>query len=659
VILDRIVLKNFGVYAGRQELVLTPPSSDQPVVLVGAMNGAGKTTLLDALQLAFYGPAASCSGRGKLAYRDYLAEMIHRGVEQSEGAGIEVHFRRTVEGRMQNISIARSWRDAGRGVEEFVSASRNDEPDAILGEHWAEYIENYLPVRLASLFFFDGEQITTMAEDEHAAGLLETGLHALLGLDLVERLHADLDVLARRKQTAAAGTEAGQRLGAFEDEAKKAELVHREAKQESAFLRAHLLHLQNVELKEALYRFRKEGGDLFERREAFAAERAEAAKNLHECESDLRTLAAGPAPLLLIEDLLTETADQAVREVEAERNRVLADAESERDRRVLADLKRKRVAAVTLEMIDRVLAEHRPERDTKTIVILQPTAEFMDDLRRVRESDLPTARKRADELLRTVEGARERLARLDERLSAVPAADAIAKSQAAILDVEQRISETETKLRIAEEKERTARVESEQRERAYKQALTAAAEAGTGHEDNRRILTRIPKVQATLTALREKVIARRIRTFERLIFESFQLLLRKRALVTGLRIDPSDYRIELAGADGKPLPFRRLSAGERQLLATAILWGLAKASGRPVPTIIDTPLGRLDSSHRGHLVERYFPAASHQVMLLSTDKEIEADYYVKLRPFIGREYLLVGDEAKQMTTIREGYFNSP
>jgi DNA sulfur modification protein DndD len=54
------------------------------------------------------------------------------------------------------------------------------------------------------------------------------------------------------------------------------------------------------------------------------------------------------------------------------------------------------------------------------------------------------------------------------------------------------------------------------------------------------------------------------------------------------------------------------------------LRGLAKASGRPLPTIIDTPLGRLDSTRRRHLLERYFPVASHQVILLSTDEEIDA-----------------------------------
>ena len=72
--------------------------------------------------------------------------------------------------------------------------------------------------------------------------------------------------------------------------------------------------------------------------------------------------------------------------------------------------------------------------------------------------------------------------------------------------------------------------------------------------------------------------------------------------------------------------------------------------------IVDTPLGRLDTKHRMHLVERYFPFASHQVILLSTDEEITGEYLEALRPKIGRCYRLVHDDATRCTKVELGYF---
>jgi len=102
-----------------------------------------------------------------------------------------------------------------------------------------------------------------------------------------------------------------------------------------------------------------------------------------------------------------------------------------------------------------------------------------------------------------------------------------------------------------------------------------------------------------------------------------------------------------------------LSEGEKQIFAVSVLWGLSRASARPLPAIIDTPMARLDAEHRNHLVARYFPHASHQVIVLSTDTEIERRYFAELQPHLARAYHLNYDEAERCTVAEEGYFWSP
>ena len=149
---------------------------------------------------------------------------------------------------------------------------------------------------------------------------------------------------------------------------------------------------------------------------------------------------------------------------------------------------------------------------------------------------------------------------------------------------------------------------------------------------------------------------RKIARLSDLVTTSFRYLLRKQQLVERVVIDPTDFTITLVDQSGAVLPKERLSEGEKQIFAISVLWGLSQASARPLPAIIDTPMGRLDSEHRNQLVERYFPHASHQVIILSTDTEIEVNYFEQLQPSVARAYHLNYDEAGRMTNVEEGYF---
>src|SRR5262249_47167423 len=140
------------------------------------------------------------------------------------------------------------------------------------------------------------------------------------------------------------------------------------------------------------------------------------------------------------------------------------------------------------------------------------------------------------------------------------------------------------------------------------------------------------------------------------IAECFNRLCRKREAIQRVKIDQRDFSISLQNKQGAALPKSRLSAGEKQIFAIATLWALARTSGRPLPLVIDTPLGRLDTAHRRLLVDYYFPVASHQVIVLSTDTEVDQTYFAGLQRSVSRSYQLVFDSADRSTSIQEGYF---
>ena len=106
----------------------------------------------------------------------------------------------------------------------------------------------------------------------------------------------------------------------------------------------------------------------------------------------------------------------------------------------------------------------------------------------------------------------------------------------------------------------------------------------------------------------------------------------------------------------KKIELGRLSKGERQIFILALYWAIIEISGQNIPFVIDTPYARIDANHRREISEKFFPNISNQVIILSTDEEINEEYYKIVKPYISKEYLLINDENENRTTIENNYF---
>jgi DNA sulfur modification protein DndD len=131
---------------------------------------------------------------------------------------------------------------------------------------------------------------------------------------------------------------------------------------------------------------------------------------------------------------------------------------------------------------------------------------------------------------------------------------------------------------------------------------------------------------------------------------------RKDDMDLSIKIEPSNFNVELVSDNGQLIDKKRLSAGEKQIYALAILEALGKASGRKLPFIIDTPLGRLDSKHRQKIVKEFFPKVNDQVIILSTDTEVDEAFFRDLEPHISKSYELKYDSSSGSSSVLSGYF---
>jgi DNA sulfur modification protein DndD len=663
IILTELILHNFGPYQGQHTINLTP-NNEQPIILFGGMNGDGKTTLMDAIRLALYGQRAHCSTRNNLSYSDFLSQCVNRQTDD-EPTRIELAFQQTLNNAPQptEFRIHRTWNRHPKNGRDTLEIHKDGIPDSALTKAWDERIEDLLPLGISNLFLFDGEQVKELAEQDKLPPLVIGAMRSLLGLELPDRLSTDLDVLISRKRKASANHQDRQKLEEIETRLESLNQEKRTAKQKLAAIQPRLEAAQD-KLNQAEEAFLTKGGKI-------AAEQTQHETQLQRLQEEaethrqaLRDLAAEILPLAMIQPLLQQAQSQAQQEVQHQQQQAARDLILTRDRRLLEYLPTLKLKPTQIKQIQAFLADEQQALTQSQIdAWLGANADCVQQLASVLTYGLPNP----------IQQAKERVQQLQDCQTEIDATEcylATAASPEAYARLKQQFQQAQTEVvRLSTDCEQAHR-ELEQIKQAIartKQELVEYSAVAIEQQTTQHILKAAAKAQNTLKEFKKRLKLRKLNQLETLVTECFLYLLHKPNLVHRIQIDTETFCLSLFDDEGQPLPKHRLSAGEKQLLAISLLWGLARASGRQLPVAIDTPLGRLDSSHRSNLVDRYFPQASHQVILLSTDTEIREEEVKRLRDngamssagtrsVIAREYLLEYDTEQRFTHIKPGYF---
>lgn len=660
-ILEELRLNNFCLFRGSQVVDLSPGqrgATRKPIVLFGGMNGGGKTTVFDAIQLALYGSRAKCSKRVGRSYDDFLRDSINTSTRPEDGAGVALAFRITTNGEAHRYEVRREWRVQDGKVKEDLVVLRDGTPDHSAARQWSQLVEELIPIEIAQIFFFDGEKIRALAEDATSSETLGTAIRALLGLDIVERLIADASVLQARLTKLAGDPEERAVVEGLERVRDACRVEVERVVAERASLQNHWLRAE-VAKKAAEERFALVGGKHWEERQAREKRLAEVAQLGKEISSQLESLAASELPLVLVTNLLEGVARQDAQERASVKASFVSDLLEERDETVLKKLKAEsEFPKDVLGLVAALLADDRKARSPRSAV--ERRLSFSDathaQLGHIRETRLRELQEEAAKLLDRLQQATKEKEDIERLLAATPNDADVGKVVTELKAATEEFARLDEQAKALDADVAARRAELSAAEEKLVGVLQKDLHGKFEQEDSAKMAELAGRSREIMKEFLRRATEKKIDRLSEYITDGFRFLLRKGTLVERIQIDPSTFAVTLYERGGKPLSRDRLSEGEKQIFAISMLWGLARASSRPLPAVIDTPMARLDSAHRTHLVERYFPQASHQVIVLSTDTEVDQEYYDMLRPAIARTYHLNYDELEGRTVAEEGYF---
>lgn len=643
--LERLRLTNWKAFE-RADIVLPYAGPDRPVVVVGGANGFGKSSILEAFALGLFGRRAisdvgfltqAGGGRGeqRRAYRSTLERNLHRSERaRDEGmCSVSLDFT-TADGP---VCVERKWyfEEDGTLIEDEeellvrLGEDRHllDTPAGVAAAEWyeEEIDRRIMPSGLAPFFVFDGEQVERWAE-RRLTDQVRVAISRMLGIESLRGLVDDLNAYARDRERDGLPEESESDGAQTQVETLEAELRATTAQLDETGSR--LADLRQ-ERERALQHVATLGGgshadlqDALENEHRLAAEREVRLR-------ELVSVIAEHGPALLAGGLLIRTAEAiegiprhggaqlTQDEIEAvwERFASMSPTLPDQDRASLRDRFLRSFDAAAEDATDD--AHSHLDRQFRRLVTSRLRSAAAEG-----KAKVGNAAAAARDATARLASARDAAVDRERRSSQLTAAKAdLARLSAAIEAAE---AERGSLSRHAEDlRSRTEPLRELAQRREYQLRVAAP---------RLRAAARARSLATTVEAHLAEIAHGEHRRLGEEVTRSFRALSHKDQLD---RIDiGADGKVTLLDASGRDVTDYRLSAGESQLFALALISAVGAIVGDRLPLIVDTPLSRLDTRHRESVLDMLAQRRS-QTILLTHPEEVSARYLTRLSPVLG------------------------
>lgn len=636
--IEKVILQNIGVYVNKNEFDL---QANKPIILIGGMNGRGKTTFLEAILLSLYGRRALEASQN---LEEYLRKISNVTGKLKE-CFVQIQFSVREQGENVCYTVKRFWDISRKKLVMKTDVWKDGEEKAALSANWDMFVEEILPRAIAPFFFFDGEKIAELAASENDSHM-QSSIRALLGIDMIDQLISDLRTVASSNQKKIRENQSMSELEELEDQLRQCGEKIAEKEEEYRNLEDSLRHLRG-EKNEIENEYLTVGGDYTEYRKKIKEEQQLLDRQMEEKRAGLLELAASSLPLALVGSLLDEVGKKAKEEKKQRDLQVFLRELPELYQAYLGGKEWGREMEDFFSSVQKQVSEPEDIYDFDSDTI-------------ARINDMPAILAKETTQCKAL---LEEKNNLDVKYEELGNYLAVEIDDEKLRDIQERLSEksyeigqAEVKLERISTEQEALKTECENLGKMRKQILERVVREQEVRDENLRIVSYAGMQIEIMKAYRKKIQALKADELAEQMTECFRRIIAKKGLIQKIQIDYDTLKFSYYNQNGQKIDHRMLSSGEKQILVIAMLWALGICSKAEFPLIIDTPLARLDSVHRRSLIENYFPKASEQVIILSTDQEITEKDYQALKKYVGKEYTLVYDTETMSSSIYAGYF---